>query len=286
MDDNHFYSYRDFLDSYNADATEQHTVVDMRSHPRSQGGAPVSAPAKPTKRPRAKRRARGVVIVVSLVILLFFAVLLALDFVMPNGIAVFVSEAFAPAGNYAYAVCYAAYDSLDEARRSADGVRVKGGAGFIAFDGQYKVLLSAYPTQEDAQSVADKHGYSVMPLRTDGLQADDFPLAVRGKVKSILSYHTDLYAKLYEWSDQLAQNGTNVDYCRQRIAALRDALQSNAQPFLDATQSMTDATCANYRSTLLGVIASLDNLVNHTDDAHFLADMRWTYIMVLRTNRL
>ena len=54
---------------------------------------------------------------------------------------------------------------------------------------------------------------------------------------------------------------------------------------MDAAEHATDTATVNYRSGVLACLSGLDNLVHH-EDALFLADLRWTYIMVLRINRL
>jgi len=274
-----YYSYGDFLDG--ARQQEAHVVEDSRTPPKTDHAhRPVKAPKR-----KRKRGARRVIGVVAVLVLAFCATLLAADFLLPNGVAGYVVETFAPTAPTVYAVSQGAYDTLSDARATSDMVRQRGGAGFVAYDGKYNVLVAAYPTQQEANAVAEKNGYSLYPIRTQGMSASDIAIAYRAKVKPLIDYHVDVYHKLYELSDQLAQEGTTEAYCKQRVAAIRQSLSNLAAPFLDAAKDSTDTATANYRSGVMATIASLDNLVNLDSDV-FLADLRWTYIMILRINRI
>ena len=240
--------------------------------------------AAPVK--RVKPRRRPMLAATCVLVALACLVLLVADLLVPNGIADYVVTAFAKQPQCAYAVCLGQYDTLDAARAAATVSREMGGAGFVAYDGKYNVLLAAYVTQQEAQAVAEKGGYTLFPLYIDCLQEKDFPLAVRGKVKPLVDYPVQLFEQLCQWTTQLAQHGTTVAYVQQRLQAVRDALYQNAHEFLTATAQTTDATTLNYRSVLSGALAALDNLCAHSDgEALFLADLRWTAIMVLRANR-
>ena len=289
--DNDYYTYADFRAELapreHVESAPIHQVTDMRTPPRS------DTPKEPTKRPpkrrRKKRVGRGLrtaVVVVCLFAVLISVMLLFADFLLPRGVAGYVVETFSSAPDYIYAVSAGTYDTLSEARAASDVIRTRGGAGFIAYDGAYHVLLSAYPDLASAQSVADKNGYTIYPLITDGLEVKDFPLAYRNAVKSIVGYHLDIYRQLYAVSDQLAQNSATPTYCRARIEAIRDGLSTRTESFWAATAHATDATTQNYRAAITAALASLDNLVTHSTDDDLLTDLRWTYIMVLRINRM
>jgi len=285
--DREYYTYADFRADLqpppSAAEGPTHLVADMRT-PRQSGD---KRPPKNRRMPRRKphRTLRTVFVVLCLFVVLASLMLLLSDFLLPRGILGYVVETFAPAPNYVYAVSAGSFDTLTEARATSDGVRARGGAGFIAYDGHYRVLLSAYPDQSSAQSVAEKHGYTVYPMRTDGLEADDFPLAYRSAAKPLEHYHVDIYRQLYDVSDQLAQGGA-IAYARARVEAIREALRTKAESFLAATEYATDATTQNFRATIEAVLASLDNLITQSTDATFPTDLRWTYIMVLRINRI
>lgn len=278
MDTRDYYTYGDFLAEMGDKAPTVHEVEDKRSPRDRAQPAPQPKPQRPRKRWR-----KGVALTCLMVMLLSFALLCA-DFLLPRGVAEYLVSAFSPEASAVYAVAGGSYDSLAEARTASDGARSRGGAGFILFDGKYHVLLSAYATREEAEKVSQKNGYTMLPILTDGMTAGDLPIVYRQKAKALEGYHVDVYAKLYDLSDQLAQGGTTVRYCRQRITAVREGLQSLADPFLEAAADATDAPTANYRSALLATLAALENLQNARDDSLFLADLRWTYIMVLRVN--
>lgn len=280
-------TYADFKAGLAEQRSAEHVVEDMRSRPQSHKKESRTPAARPQRKPHRRRGAlRTAVFLVLVVVLLFSLALLCADFLLPTGVTGYITETFAPAPAAVYAVSAGAFDALGEARALSDNVRRKGGAGFIAYDGRYHVLLSAYHDRDQAQAVADKHGYTVYPILTEGMSTADFPLAYRAKVKPLVGYHVDLYRTLYDLSDGLAQKGTTVAYCRERVRAALTALQEKAEPFLSSAEKATDAATLNYRSGVLAAQAALNNLIDQSTDADFLTDLRWTYIMVLRINRI
>ena len=257
-----------------------HTIEDTRHRD-------AARPAPVGRRRRSRRRHKHpIAMAMCVLVALTCVVMLAADYLVPNGITNYVVAAFAQQPACVYAVSMGAYDTLEAARAAAAVARERGAAGFVAYDGHYNVLLAAYNTQQEARSVADKGGYTLFTLYTDSLEEKDFPLSLRSSVKPLVGYPLDLFGQLCEWSTQLAQKGTTVAYAQQRMQSIRDALAQKAQDFLASSAQSGDATTLNYRSVLSGVLAALDNLCAHTGgEASFLADLRWTAIMVLRANR-
>lgn len=287
----YYYTYGDFREGLRQIQTGQavipHDVEDLRTppHKADEGRQRHERKNTHTGKTRGKhKRARSVIAVICVLLVVFCGLLLAADFLLPDGVAGYVMSAFSAEAPKVWAVCSGTYDALNQARAAADGVRAGGGAGFIAYDGKYNVLVAAYPTLAQAQAVADKNGYALYPLLTQGMSNTDLPIAYRQKAKPLVEHHTAVYAKLYELSDQLAAGGTNVPYCKQRLSAMRDALATEAAPFLTAAENATDTETCNFRTGVLATLAALDNLQASTE-AVFLADLRWTYIMVLRVNR-
>jgi len=282
--DDRYYTYADFRAGLDSKETELHTVTDMRTPKRREDNKPRPNERRPRR--RRNRGVRGVAMALCVFVLCLSLLLLFADTLLPSGVAGYVVEAFAKEPQAVYAVSAGAYDTLAEARAVSDSVRARGGAGFVAFDGKYNVLLTAYESKTDAVAVADKNGYTIYPILTQGVGLNDFPLAYRAKVKPLIDYHLDVYRTLYDLSDQLAQKGTNVAYCRRRVQGVKEGLEEKAAPFLSATASATDSLTLNYRATLEATTAALDNLVTVSTEAQFLGDLRWTYIMVLRINRV
>ena len=279
------FSYGDFLREYNRQAVSRHEVEDTRATKQADGRA-AAAPKEVRGKPRKKRRGRALAVWILLILALFSAAVLVADFFLPQGVVGWVEGVFAHSSDYLYAVAHRATD-LDEARTISQGVRAQGGGGFIAFDGAYYVLLSVYPGKEQADGVALKGGYVVYPLCTDTYSATDFPLSMRGKVKDILSYPVELYQALYDLSVEVQEGKTTIDQAKVTVYNLRGALNARTESFRSAAASSSDTVVVNYHASLLAVLAALDNLTNSkAEGAVWLADLRWTYILALRVNRL
>jgi len=52
-----------------------------------------------------------------------------------------------------YAIQVGSYETESEAKTAADQLRARGGAGYIYKSGSYRLMVSCYPTQEEAESV-------------------------------------------------------------------------------------------------------------------------------------
>lgn len=273
-------SYGDFLREYHAHGVVDHTVEDTRAKPK------VPQP-KPRGNEKPPRRVGKIVVVLLLVLMgAVSACLLIADFFLPQGIVGWVENVFAPTSTYLYAVATRA-DSIDEARTISGALRGQGAAGFVAFDGSYYVLLSVYPTKEQADAVAAKGGYVVYPLCVDQLSQTDFPLSIRGKVKDILSYPTDLYESLYQLSTGVQDGSITAPQAKITAYNLKAALEARTRSFRSAAVGNGETLVMNYNASLSAVLAALDNLANSKQEgAAFLADIRWTYILALRVNRL
>ena len=279
------FSYGDFLAEYNRQAPSPHEVEDTRA-PKREEKAPAAHPKDKRAKPRSRHKGRAIFLGLLLTLALLSGGVLVADFFLPQGVVGWVEGVFAHSSDHLYAVAHRAAD-LDEARNISQGVRAQGGGGFVAFDGSYYVLLSVYPTQEEAQEVAGKGGYLVYPLLTDSYSSSDFPLSIRSKVKDILSYPTEVYQDLYKLSVEVQEGTTTVAQAKIVVYNILSALTTHTQSFRNAASSSGDTVVVNYNASLLAVMAALDNLTNSkSEGAIWLADLRWTYILTLRVNRL
>ena len=257
--------------------TAAHTVEDMRARSTKSRRAP---------KPRRHKKGRAVAMILCVLLIVASFLFLVADFFLPKGVAGYVTDVFSTPPRQVYALSCGTYATLGEARTAAEGVRAQAAAGFIAFDGAYQVLVAAYPTYDEAKRVADKSGYSLYPILAESLDPSLFPLSLRAKIKPTLDYPLELFNQLYELSAMVAEGATQ-SYAKNRVLALRDSLSALTEDFLSASADTTHSLALSYRATLLGVLAALQNLADTTlTDPLFLADLRWTAIMVLRVNRL
>lgn len=266
-----------------------HTVEDSRrpgrSTPTAHASSPQNRPSTPTKR-RARHGRRALTVLCVICLIGCLAALIA-DFFLPNGVLGYLSQAFAPQPRYIYALSQGSYDTNAQAQVAAEGIQSQGGAGFILFDGHYHVLVCAYPTQEEAQAVADKTKYTLYPLLAQPVSAGDFPLAYRSKADGIVDYPLQLFDELYRLSSAVQAAGATMAYARNQIASLRQTLDDKTASFLSATADSRDAFTLGYRGNIMAILAAMDNLCDETitPDGRFLADLRWTAILVIRLNR-
>jgi len=145
--------------------------------------------------------------------------------------------------NNFYAVEVKAFDDYDTAYSFATELQKKGGAGYITYNKQYKVLSSLYLTYNDAKSVADniKQQYSnacvyeiVLPditmpddLTKEQQKAINTSFAV---TKSSISTMTNIYLGIDkgEIKDATARTMLNSIYddCANQVDSIRTAFHS------------------------------------------------------------
>lgn len=190
-----------------------------------------------------------------------------------------------------YGVQLAAYDTLAQAEEAADNFKARGAGGFILEDGLYRVLASAYPVREEADSVLAQlqaqAGFETAVLYR--LSADEVLLQVVATPiqASALSQG---FALLPELIRELSRLSLALDREAMDAPAVRAAAgtnQARAQQLL-ATMELSLAGASNAIVTglteLLEACASaMEELATAEDDKvlSFSAQIKYNHLDIL-----
>lgn len=206
--------------------------------------------------------------------------LLACDFLLPQGLAT-VFQLFEKDVNYYYTLLWGSYDSLKEARTQADGLKLQGGAGYIFFDGKYRVFLSYYPTRTDAQAVAIKGDYEVYPIIKSTLSVSDIPISNRGTVREILGIEDEILNELYSISASLESGAESATQCADRISTLSSKITKKTELFFE--EGITNGKLLKLKSAINITQAVLKNISDDKITTTYLSDIRETAILIAFT---
>lgn len=222
---------------------------------------------------------KKLLVFVLILIILACSSLLACDFLLPNGLNT-VFALFEKDADYYYTLIWGTYDTLKEARTQADGLKLQGGAGYIYYDGAYRVFLSYYPDKTSAESVAKKGNYELYPIVKSTLKTSDIPMSQRDGVKSLLGIEDEILNELYEIA-ALLENGTSSTECANRITTLKKRIENDSQKFIDS--NTVNAKMIKLRQALKITLSSLDNLSLEKITTTYRSDIRETAILIALT---
>ncbi len=250
-----------------------HTVIDMRNiRPQAQKGG---------KRGKAK----GITITICAILMCVSILLLSVDFFSAKGIVgelkTVLSLSKETAGTY-YAVNMGSFNTLSEARQLSDGIRSRGAAGYITYNGKYNVLAACYVNYDDAKTIADGNGAAIYAIRVFPKNKKNFPSKLREEFENAAGYEKTVYDTLYLLSNRLDEGTLNESDCIASIAELKMRVKADTDRFIELSETYSDEYTQEFRVGIIACLAALDNLTNTSlIRPNLLCDIRYTYIMVL-----
>ena len=171
-------------------------------------------------------------------------------------------------GNSFYAVELDSFNSYDEATKFATAIQQKGGAGYITYNKQYKVLSSLYVTYNDAKAVADnvKAEYTnatvyeivFIDIKTSDNLSDEQHKAITTSlevIKSAISTMTNIYLGLDtgELSNETAHS---------ILQTLYDDSTTQTQSISTAFHSKDEAVYLKYKMYLTDFASNIAQVCN------------------------
>lgn len=234
------------------------------------------------KQPKQRKLSffKWLIVFILVLIIICCSALLACDFLLPQGLNS-VLQLFDKEVSYYYTLLWGSYDSLKEARTQADGLKLQGGAGYIFYDGKYRVFLSYYPTKKDAQKVADKGDYDVYPIIKSTLSITDVPISNRETVRDILGIEDEILNELYSISASLENGAESATQCADKITALSARITKKTQLFFE--EDITNGKLLKLKSAIDITKAVLKNISDDKITTTYLSDIREATILIAFT---
>ena len=264
--------YSDFKKSFDNQKgafNDTYTVEDARNFKKQNQEQPKA------KRKKSVKRAFGIIICMILIVSCAF--LLYAEVFIDGGIKGFFSSLKTKDSREAYYYVFVTAQDYDDAKAISDNLRLKGGAGYVYFDGEYKVILSLYDTESEAISVSEKNASEYFETYSSEIYKS-FPLKVKSSAEKCVEAKRDLIKALAETSAALQKN-SDIDV-KERLNKEYNAYLEGVSDFLDKTVTLEDASVLAYRSKILSTKRILESLTKTQTRASYLADVRFALVAI------
>lgn len=247
--------YQDFKKSFEREEFESEYIVeDART--KNEKKPTVESPKKIGK----TSLKRGLLAAMCLIILAASAFLLYVEVFVSGGIKGFFAG-LAKGDEEYYYYLYAECSSFDEAKATSDNLRSQGAAGYIYYDGEYKVILSYYGKEEYALSVADKTRYSILKIPKNEVQN-----LFDGKKKAAFEAVDELVDGLYS----LSTSKEKTSNYGEGIAALYTAFDEKTAGFINAGKDIGD----------IAKMEAIKRILSSLSSSATLADVRYATVAI------
>ncbi len=233
------------------------------------------------KRKSPKTGRRREFIVVLAIILCFCTTLLCADY-FSNGylLADFDKNATVSAeGAKYYAVQTGIYTDRKTAELYAKSLRSRGGAGYVMYDGVYRVVASVYTKALQAQTIAERMGkagtdatvfsFSLSSVSDSSLSQED-----RNKLISLSGYTDYCYEELYNLSNAIDAGAMTENELKARLSNLESYLLSQKE-IADGIEFSTTAL------SLSSAINSSVKIIKDVPSTPSSGDIRYAYTAIL-----
>ena len=232
----------------------------------------------PQKRSRSKGRGKAIAI---LAIILCFCLTLVLSDYFSGGylLADFDQSAGASidAEQY-YALQTGMYSDLKTAEEYAKTVKSRGGAGYVYYDGVYRVIASIYKTAVQARTVGEKMGqsgidatvfsFSISPYTDSSISQSD-----RNELELLSDYTDYCYQTLYTLS-----NDIDTGNLSQGVSVTLNGLVNYLENSNQKAQNISFSTPAlSLSSNIKGAI----EIIKNVPQTPVSSDLRYAYCAIL-----
>lgn len=158
-----------------------------------------------------------------------------------------------------YAVQVGSYESQAQADTAAEQLRKRGGAGYVYKSGSYRLLVSCYPSQEEAEEVRQKlqaSGEFTSPVLYHFVSDEILLRIVAAPVQS--SALSQGYALLPEMIRELSRLSLALDRSTMDAAAARAAIATNLARVRSLIDLMNTALSGSSHQLTRGLMELLE----------------------------
>lgn len=266
--------YSEFKSQFREDESEytgEYKVDDARNFPKEKTNVHEEKPQKQKSKPR--KVLRYTFISILIVVILLSAVLLYFELFTDNGIYTLFSK-IARQADFYYCLSSGRFDTLDEAKANSDNAKSRGGAGYIFYDGGYNVLISIYLEEKTAQSVAEKHGYTVVKIFKSS-KLKGLPPTLLGDYDKCQNFEVELIQSLYDAS-AMVENNLDKTSARSTISNALALAKSKTSGFLEKSEGSQLLAVQKYSTQIKQVLNETEKL----ESQFSLSSLRQTMIFI------
>lgn len=170
------------------------------------------------------------------------------------------------------------YNDLKTAEEYAQSIKSRGGAGYVYYDGVYRVVASVYKTAVQARTVCEKMGeagidatvfsFSISPYSDSSISSSN-----REELISVSTYADYCYQMLYTLSNDIdtGNSNQNVDSTLKNLVTYLENCNQKAQNIAYS------APASALSSNIKGAIEIIKNVPNSPTSS----DLRYAYCAIL-----
>ncbi|MBQ9370308.1 MAG: hypothetical protein IJU10_04450 [Clostridia bacterium] len=263
-----------------SDGTGEHAVEDVRTpremrlqeHSKREGNA------------GGKGRKRAIVLCL---ILFLFALTVFLADVLKGGsissyVALFGGKSEKRTTYYAVYATHSTDAGISY--KNAAAIQAEGGAGYVMKCGEeYYVMVSAYPSEAEANSVVEKHrNYGITEIKIYDFSAERHPTLA--SAESGKDLYKKAYEALYGAANEMASGLYGASELKKKLSPTREEIAAYEESFRGAVSGSEDAVAIEYKVQLKEMLAAFDNLLSHDKD--LVAEARYYSVMILHSYSL
>lgn len=191
-----------------------------------------------------------------------------------------------------YGVECGTFNDLESARLYANGLRAKGGAGYVMKDEFYRVFVEIYSSEEEAEQIAKSLKLSgedakVYKFNIKEFDYGKFPDSTRNVVKNVLKYNDRIYLELYTIGVELDKGNIDTNTAISRIRGLKEEMHNVVVEFeADVDNKVGDINVIKVTVQLKAIEGALLNLSEDTvKRQNLLADIRYSSCLIVNSYR-
>ncbi|GHU71111.1 hypothetical protein AGMMS49992_04540 [Clostridia bacterium] len=193
-----------------------------------------------------------------------------------------------------YAIQVGTYESQDAAAEAASGLRARGGAGYVVKDGAHRLLVSCYPSREEAEEVMNRlvSGGDFPSSALYRMNSDELIISLVATPLQV-SAMSQAYSLLPEMISELSRLSLALDRSTMDTAAVRASANTDmtrAKQLLNTMNLALSDPKPVIVQDLIALLSSsattMEGIAHSTDDATTLStqikyshvDLLWRYI--------
>lgn len=259
------------------------------------GSRDVKPPKKKKSKKERKTRNKNIILV-SLTILLCFAITILVADAMSGGYVLDELQSTFLGRNMESGVYYAlemgAFVDSTTAKVYSTELRNMGCGGYVINDGMYRVIGEVYPTRKQAEEVSARLNMEgnitqIYELKTADIDYKLFPQSVRNTTKRTMEYADEIYKRLFEVGVKLAKGQFDKNSATAEINTIKLNVNTTLVEYeSNVDNKLDDKYVTKVRMQLAAVSAMLDNITSSTNKSPgLLSDIRYANAMILNTHR-
>lgn len=184
----------------------------------------------------------------------------------------------------AYAIAIGGYSDMSLARTTADLIKNRGGAGYVAVaDETIEIIYAVYPDEDSAKKVLSGLGENGAYVKKLSISTPKYKIdgEIKNAIDDALKYYEVAFDSLYKISNSLADLSISADDARAQIKVLYSQIEDIKSAFYNKTVDSNSDEVTNTKLALITCLALLDNVNTLGTVAQFASGIRYALVQLV-----